>query len=80
MKRSSFVAGKPARGVTESGPTYAEGRQQDGKRITEFVLDAAGNRLQGPIPFVDYVGDGRATVVGLAAGPDGLPGRSREDS
>lgn len=58
--------------VTESGATYAQGQQAIGKRITEFVLDAAGNRLAGPIPFVEYVGDGFATAVGLAAGPDGL--------
>lgn len=58
--------------VTESGPTYAPGRQALGKRITEFVLDAAGNRVSGPTPFVEYVGDGYATAVGLAAGPDGL--------
>jgi hypothetical protein len=70
---SGFPAAKMGHAfVTESGPTYAEGQQDKGKRITEFVLDAAGNRLQGPTPFVEYVGDGRATVVGLAAGPDGL--------
>ena len=58
--------------VTESGPTYAEGQQELGKRITEFTLDAAGNLISGPLPFVDYVGDGFATAVALAAGPDGL--------
>ena len=58
--------------VTLSGPTYAQGPQANGKRIEEFVLDAAGNLIQGPIPFLEYAGDGRATAVGLAAGPDGL--------
>ncbi|MCA8963541.1 MAG: PQQ-dependent sugar dehydrogenase [Planctomycetes bacterium] len=58
--------------VTESGATYAQGQQSIGKRITEFVLDAAGNLVSGPIPFVDYVGDGHATAAALAAGPDGL--------
>lgn len=58
--------------VTESGATYAQGQQAIGKRITEFVLDLSGNRIAGPIPFVEYVGDGFATAVGLAAGPDGL--------
>jgi len=58
--------------VTESGPTYAQGQQAGGKRITEFVLDAAGRLVSGPAPFVEYVGDGFATAVGLAAGPDGL--------
>ena len=58
--------------VTESGPTWAEGQQGTGKRITEWVLDAAGNRVLGPVPFVEYVGDGRGSCIGLAAGPDGL--------
>lgn len=58
--------------VTESGATYAEGEQAIGKRITEFTFDAAGNVTSGPTPFVEYVGDGFATAVGLTAGPDGL--------
>lgn len=58
--------------VTESGATYAPGEQAIGKQITEFVFDAAGNVISGPLPFAEYTGDGFATVVGLAAGPDGL--------
>jgi len=58
--------------VTESGPTYAQGQQAAGKRISEFVLDAGGALVVGPFPFVEYVGDGYATAIGLAAGPDGL--------
>ena len=58
--------------VTESGPTYGIGPQANGKRITEWILDAAGNRIAGPIPFIEYAGSGRSTVCGLAAGPDGL--------
>ncbi len=58
--------------VTESGPTYAEGEQERGKRITEFTLDVAGNVVTGPSSFVEYAGDGFATVVALSAGPDGL--------
>lgn len=58
--------------VTESGPTWASGPQANGKRITEFVLDAAGNRLSGPTTLVEYNGAGKATVAALAAGPDGL--------
>jgi glucose/arabinose dehydrogenase len=58
--------------VSESGPTYAPGPQTNGKRITEFVLDASGNRQSGPIQLVRYTGSGRATAAGLAAGPDGL--------
>ena len=58
--------------VSESGPTYATGPQTNGKRIVEFVLDANGNRLSGPTTLVEYTGTGQGTVVGLAAGPDGL--------
>lgn len=58
--------------VSESGATYAAGQQVIGKRITWFELDGNGNRVQGPIPFVEYVGDGYATAVALTAGPDGL--------
>ena len=58
--------------VSESGPTYAAGAQANGKRIVEFVLDANGNRVSGPNTLVQYSGTGRGTVVGLAAGPDGL--------
>ncbi len=58
--------------VTESGATYAAGPQALGKRVVEFVLDADGNLVRGPLPVVEYLGSGRGTAVGLAAGPDGL--------
>ncbi len=58
--------------VTESGGTYAPGPQEGGKRVVEFVLDAAGSLVQGPLPLVEYLGSGRGTAVALAAGPDGL--------
>lgn len=58
--------------VSESGPTWGEGPQVLGKKISEFVLDAAGNVVAGPFSLVEYNGAGRATCVGLAAGPDGL--------
>ena len=58
--------------VTESGPTYANGQNAQGKRITEWILDANGALVAGPIPFVEYTGSRRATVCGLEAGPDGL--------
>ena len=58
--------------VSESGPTYAAGPQSLGKRIVEFELDASGNVVGGPTPLVEYVGLGHSSVVGLAAGPDGL--------
>lgn len=58
--------------VAESGPTYAGGAQTQGKRITEFTLDANGDVVVGPETLIEYVGDGRSSVVALAAGPDGL--------
>lgn len=70
---SQFPAGKMDRAfVSESGPTYATGPQTNGKRLVEFALDANGNRLSGPTTLVQYTGAGKGTVVGLAAGPDGL--------
>ncbi len=58
--------------VSESGPTWATGPVGNGKRISEFVLDAGGNLVSGPTPLIEYVGAGKASCVGLAAGPDGL--------
>ena len=61
--------------VTESGSTYAAGPQARGKRISEFVIGndtEDGNLVSGPVSLVHYTGDGRATAVALAAGPDGL--------
>ncbi len=58
--------------VAESGPTYATGPQANGKRISEFTLDAGGGLLSGPTPLIEYAGSGKATVVALTAGPDGL--------
>ncbi|WP_197526162.1 PQQ-dependent sugar dehydrogenase [Botrimarina colliarenosi] len=58
--------------VSESGPTYAQGPQSNGKRVSEFVLGANAELLDGPDSFIQYVGAGRSSIVGLAAGPDGL--------
>ena len=58
--------------VAESGPTYASGPVSRGKRISEFVRDEGGTLVGDPIPLIEYSGSGQATVVGLAAGPDGL--------
>lgn len=58
--------------VTESGPTWAAGPQERGKRIVTFEVDANGNLTSGPTPFVEYQGQGRATAAGITAGPDGL--------
>ena len=40
--------------------------------MSEFVFDAQGILVSGPVPLVEYVGAGRATASALAAGPDGL--------
>lgn len=70
---SGFPAEKYDRAfVSESGPTYAQGAQSQGKRIVEFQFNANGDVIGGPTTLVEYVGQGRATVVGLAAGRDGL--------
>jgi len=58
--------------VSESGPTWATGPQSRGKRITEFVIDTNGVLISGPTDLISYNGTGKATVVALAAGPDGL--------
>jgi hypothetical protein len=58
--------------VSESGPTYATGPQTNGKRITEFVLNANGDLVSGPTDFMVYTGSGKGSVVALAAGPDGI--------
>jgi len=58
--------------VSESGPTYASGRQTLGKRIVEFAIDADGRLAGEPATLVEYVGTGKSTIAGLAAGPDGL--------
>jgi glucose/arabinose dehydrogenase len=70
---SGFPASKQGHAfVSQSGPTYASGPQTKAKNITEFELDTNGNRVSGPTTLLDYTGTGKATVAGLAAGPDGL--------
>jgi glucose/arabinose dehydrogenase len=58
--------------VTESGSTYATGPQVYGKRIVEFDPRSDGELGGHPQGLVEYTGNGKATAVGLAAGPDGL--------
>jgi glucose/arabinose dehydrogenase len=59
--------------VTESGPTFAGGPQELGKRIVEFDPDPETGEIGGhPHTLVEYTGTGAATAAGLAAGPDGL--------
>jgi hypothetical protein len=57
--------------ISESGPTYGQGANF-AKRISEFVIDSDGALVSGPTTLARYVGTGRGTAVGLAAGPDGL--------
>lgn len=57
--------------VSLSGPTWGSGVNL-GKRISEFVFNANGGLVSGPTPFIEYNGSGKATCVGLTAGPDGL--------
>ena len=58
--------------ISESGPTFATGPQENGKRISEFDLGAGGTLISGPIPIIEYDGSGKATVAGIEAGQDGL--------
>lgn len=70
---SGFPASKQDRAfVALSGPTFGLGPQGRGKRIEEFHIDATGSLVDGPHTLVEYTGSGRATVCGIAAGPDGL--------
>lgn len=58
--------------VTESGPTWALGTMIAGKRISEIKVGLDGTLESGPAALLHYDGTGRATVAGIAAGPDGL--------
>jgi hypothetical protein len=71
---SGFPAGQQGSAfVAESGPTFAAGRTGLGKRIIEIRLTPDGLGLGGlPRTLVEYNGIGRATVVAVASGPDGL--------
>lgn len=57
--------------VSESGPTYASGPQTRGKRIVDFAFRANGT-VSNPTTLVEYNGNGKSTVAGLAAGSDEL--------
>jgi glucose/arabinose dehydrogenase len=62
--------------VALAGPTYAAGPLERAKSIEEFsdldTLDLQGKLVQAPSTLVKYNGVGRATVAGLAVGPDGI--------
>ena len=58
--------------VSESGPTFADGPQERGKRISEFEIAPGGGVTSGPTPLVQYNGSGKSSVAALAAGFNGL--------
>lgn len=58
--------------VSLSGATWSSGPQPPGKRISEIVLSTGDTRDENEQTLVEYDGTGKGTVVGLAAGPDGL--------
>lgn len=58
--------------VTLSGGTWRTGPQDNAKRIVEFDIDENGEVSGEPKILVNYNGTGKASVIGLAAGPDGL--------
>ncbi|MBA3700749.1 MAG: PQQ-dependent sugar dehydrogenase [Planctomycetes bacterium] len=70
---SGFPVEKQGRAfVSEFGSYWRSGPLTTGKRISEFMFSSTGTVLSGPSPLVEYTGTGKATVVGLAAGADGL--------
>jgi glucose/arabinose dehydrogenase len=70
---SGFPSSKRDRAfVSESGPTWGSGTPTAGKRISEIAVKMDGTLESGPDTFVRYNGSGKATVTGIAAGPDGL--------
>ena len=70
---SGFPASMMDRGfVSEAGPTYAQGATPRGKKISEWRIAPNGSLQAAPVDFVRYDGPGRSSVIGLAAGHDGL--------
>ncbi len=67
--------GKDSRGtavLASYGPPAALGAGL-GKSLLRIQLDDSRKRLAAiPTPIVQYVGEGRATVLGVAEGPDGV--------
>ena len=58
--------------VATHGFNFVEGTVDNGKRIWEFELDTAGDVARPPSVFVTYVGDGFASITGVAYLGDGL--------
>ena len=54
-----------------AGPAYWHGSTEQGKKIQRFELDENGNVVNHSI-FLDYAGNGKSTVIGVAFGSDGL--------
>ena len=54
------------------GFNFVEGPADNGKEIWEIELDASGEVARAPTVFVKYVGDGFATITGVAYLSDGL--------
>lgn len=54
-----------------AGPTYASGQRSNGKKILDLKIGPSGN-VEQVTELLHYTGSGRATVVGLTFGPDGL--------
>ncbi len=57
--------------VALSGEPYLNGQSFVGKKIQRFALDNNGRVVSDSL-FLDYIGAGWATVIGVAFGPDGL--------
>jgi len=53
------------------GKAWHLGITDKGKKIIEFILDSNGKVLSHGL-FMEYIGEGPASVAGLAFGPDGL--------
>ncbi|MBX7106528.1 MAG: PQQ-dependent sugar dehydrogenase, partial [Gemmataceae bacterium] len=62
--------------VSLSGSTYASGVQSRAKSIEQFTdlttLNGSGKLAVAPQTLVKYNGTGRASIVAIATGPDGL--------
>lgn len=53
------------------GYAYTEGKAEKGKKIVEMIIDEHDN-VTYLNEFIRYIGEGPASVCGLAFGPDGL--------
>lgn len=58
--------------LASAGQDYTLGASKTGKRIHRMQVDSTGSLVAGPEEFLRYEGSARATVIGLAFGPDGL--------